>query len=400
MEPLDQRPNGDLVIVVAEPSPQRRDQIRASLPLLGDVVAIASLDELEHLPETDGSVGRVLILGPGLDVSDALRYAEKVEREALGTATLLVLDELDASRMREALRSGVDDVLTVSATEDEWSEAIARSRARSAAERTVRGNDTPGGPRGRIVTVFSTKGGCGRSLVASNLAILAAQVEEQRVALVDLDLQSGDLAVMLQLVPALSIYDAAQSASRLDSDAVEGYLTPHPTGVSLLAAPSEPSLADQVGAGAVSRLLELLREMFTLVVVDTASAFTEQVLAALDASDQVVLVGSMDVPSIKNLRMAVATLNQLGHPREHLRIVLNRADSKVGLRVSEVERSLGTSVDVRIPSSRDVPLSINQGTPLAGGRRRSTVVNAIEKLVPWALPDAATARRQRRRLTR
>jgi pilus assembly protein CpaE len=400
MGPSTERPNGDLVIVVAEPAPQRRDQIRASLPMLGDVVAVASLDEIDRLPEADGSVGRVLILGPGLDASEALRYAEKVEREAVGTATLLVMDELDASRMREALRSGVDDVLTVAATEDEWSEAIARSRARAAATRTVRGTEVPAGPRGRIVSVFSTKGGCGRSLVASNLAILASQVEGQRVVLVDLDLQSGDLAVMLQLVPALSIYDAAQSATRLDADGVEGYLTPHPSGVSLLSAPSEPSLADQVGAGAVSRLLELLREVFTLVVIDTASAFTEQVLAAIDASDQVVLIGSMDVPSIKNLRMAIGTLNQLGHPREHLRIVLNRSDSKVGLRVSEVERSLGTSVDVRIPSSRDVPLSINQGAPLAGGRRRSTVVNAIEKLVPWTVPDAGTDRRQRRRLSR
>jgi pilus assembly protein CpaE len=128
--------------------------------------------------------------------------------------------------------------------------------------------------------------------------------------------------------------------------------------------------------------------MFPLTVVDGPPMFTEQMLAAIDVSDEIVLVGSMDVPSIKNLKLAISTMVQLGHPREQLRIVLNRADSKVGLRAGEVEKSLGVQIDVQIPSSRDVPLSINQGTPLAVSRPRSPVVQAIGALADAVAPPA------------
>jgi pilus assembly protein CpaE len=212
-----------------------------------------------------------------------------------------------------------------------------------------------------MVSVFSTKGGCGKSLVASNLAVLAAERLKQPTALVDLDLQSGDLAIMFQVMPALSIYDAALDADRLDEQALEGYFTGHRSGVSLLAAPLEPSLAEQVEPEGVKAILDLLPAMFPLTIVDGPPLFTDQMLFALDVSDDIILVGSMDVPSIKNLKLAISTITQLGHPREQLKIVLNRADSKVGLRTNEVEKSLGVEIDVQIPSSRDVPLSINQG---------------------------------------
>jgi pilus assembly protein CpaE len=241
-----------------------------------------------------------------------------------------------------------------------------------------------------MVSVFSTKGGCGKSLVASNLAVLAAERLKQRTALVDLDLQSGDLAIMFQVMPALSIYDAALDADRLDQEALEGYFTGHRSGVSLLAAPLEPSLAEQVEPDGVKAILELLPSMFPLTIVDGPPLFTDQMLLALDVSDDIVLVGSMDVPSIKNLKLAISTITQLGHPREQLKIVLNRADSKVGLRTNEVEKSLGVEIDVQIPSSRDVPLSINQGTPLAMSRPRSPVVQAIAELLPAVLPGTAS----------
>jgi pilus assembly protein CpaE len=290
-------------------------------------------------------------------------------------------------------------VLTLDAPEPEWREAIARARGRLASGRGAAGGTLTAEPDdgGRLITVFSSKGGSGKSLVASNLAILLAQVTEEPVTLVDLDLQSGDLAIMLQLMPALSIYDAAQSATRLDVDALSGHLTPHRSGVSLLAAPMEPSLADQVDGSAVAQILGLLKGSTPLTIVDGPSSFTDQLLAAIDQSDLIILVGSMDVPSIKNLRLAMNTLGQLGIPREQLKIVLNRADSKVGLRSVDVEKSLGTQIDVMIPSSRDVPLSINQGAPLAVSRPRSPVVGAIRELIPAVVAQANKSGGRRRR---
>jgi pilus assembly protein CpaE len=373
------------VIVITDPHPEVRRQLADRVAQPDLTREVAGLAESQHVLEMDPDVAHIVVMGPSLGREETLRFAEKVEQGRGPVATLLVAETLEPQALREALRSGVDDVLTLDAADEEWLEAVKRAQARLATEGAAR-QSLPAGvddaAEGRIVTVFSTKGGCGKSLVASNLAVLAAEKTTDRIALVDLNLQSGDLAIMLQLMPALSIYDAAESVKRLDVEAIQGYMTMHRCGVSLLAAPMEPSLAEQVSPQAVSRILDLLRATYPLTIIDGPAMFTEQLLAALDKSDQVVLVGSMDVPSIKNLRLAINTLQQLGHPREHLKLVLNRADSKVGLRPQEVEKSLGAEIDVQIPSSRDVPLSINQGMPLALHRGRSPVVTAIDELLP------------------
>jgi pilus assembly protein CpaE len=372
------------VIVITDPHPEIRQRLADRVAQPDLTREVSGLAEAEQVLEADLDVANIVVLGPSLGREETLRFAEKAEQNRGPVATLLVAETLEPQALREALRSGVDDVLTLDASDEEWLEAVRRAQARLATEGASRETHPTGddAPEGRIVTVFSTKGGCGKSLVASNLAVLAAERATDRVALVDLNLQSGDLAIMFQLMPALSIYDAAESVKRLDVEAIQGYMTMHRCGVSLLAAPMEPSLAEQVSPEAVSRILELLRATYPLTIIDGPALFTEQLLAALDKSDQVVLVGSMDVPSIKNLRLAINTLQQLGHPRERLKLVLNRADSKVGLRPQEVEKSLGAEIDVQIPSSRDVPLSINQGMPLALNRGRSPVVTAIDELLP------------------
>ena len=383
------------MIIICDPDPVTRSSLTERVGSSTQFLEVGSLDSAADAADR-ATVACVVVLGPGLERDAMLEFAEKAERRRGELATVLVMRSLDSALLREAMRSGVDDVLTIDAAEDEWTEAIGRAEARLAAEAGPAGDAT--NDRGRMTAVFSTKGGSGKSLIASNLAVLARERLGEDVALVDLDLQSGDLAIMLQLMPALSLYDAAQVVDRLDAEALAGYFTAHRSGVQLLAAPVEPSLAEQVTPDAVTRILGMLPDMFPMTVIDGPPLFTDQMIAALDLADDVVLVGSMDVPSIKNLRTAISTLSQLGHPRDHLRIVLNRADSKVGLRTTEVEKSLGVQVDVQIPSSRDVPLSINQGTPLAMDRGKSPVVVAIRELVAelLPLPEEDGGRRARR----
>ena len=213
--------------------------------------------------------------------------------------------------------------------------------------------------------------------------------------MVDLDLQFGDLAIMLQLFPARTIYDAAQNLDRLDADALKGYLTPHRGQVFLLAAPLEPGLSETISAEAVAKIIRLMKRIYKYVIIDTPPSFTDHVLAALDESDESVLITSMDVPSIKNLKLSLQTLELLGFGRDRIRLVLNRADAKVGLRVQEVEKTLGTRIDVPIPSSREVPLSINRGTPLILEDPKSPVVASIMRLVDIIGASAPAAPKQK-----
>jgi pilus assembly protein CpaE len=233
----------------------------------------------------------------------------------------------------------------------------------------------------RVITIFSSKGGCGKSFVAANLAVALAKRTGEEVAMIDLDLQFGDLAIMLQLFPARTIFDAAQNLERLDTEALRGYLTPHRSKVFLMAAPLEPGLSETVSADSVTRIIRLMKETFKYVVIDTPPSFTDHVLVALDESDECVLMTSMDVPSIKNMKLSLQTLQLLGFGRERIRLVLNRADSKVGLTVQAVEKTLGTHVDVSIPSSRDVSVSINRGAPLVIDNPKSPVVSSIMKML-------------------
>jgi pilus assembly protein CpaE len=367
------------MIVVTDPDRGFQAHIGKFLPSAGDRHEVATTAELEHALAMASDTPAVVVFGPNVPLDDALQTAGWLQDRGSAVSTLLVTTGLSAEVLQAAMRAGVRDVLPDSFSGDQLQEALARSRdlAHRMAGTTADPAETS---KSKIVTVFSTKGGSGKSVVATNLAMLLAQTTGEPVVLVDLDLQSGDLAIMLQLMPAWTIYDAAENRDRLDGDALAGYLTPHRSGISLLAAPLEPALAETIGGETVQEILRLLADRFPYVIVDGPGQFTDQVIAALDVSHETVLMASLDVPSVKNLKLALQTFGQLGIGRERIHIVLNRADSKVGLRLQEVEKSLGTQVDVAIPSSREVPLSINQGAPLATEGKRSEVVASIQKL--------------------
>jgi pilus assembly protein CpaE len=324
-----------------------------------------------------GDVVDVVVVGSSVAFDDGVRVAERLTVDHPDIGVIVLTPTIGTQELRRALRAGVLDVLDDERTEGELRDAVERATTR----RAQLLHDEEPEHTGRIVLVFSTKGGCGTSVIASNLAVALAERSSGGVGLVDLALSSGDLAIMLQLLPAWSVHDAALQGPRLDREALQGYLTRHEqSGVSLLAAPTDPAAAEQVTAESVQHLLTLMRTLFPVTIVDTPSYFSDQLLAAIDVADEIVVVSSLDVPSVKNLKIALQTLEILHVGRDRIRIVLNRSDSAVGLRATEVERSLGTRVDVQVPSSRDVPVSVNQGTPIWLSKRRSSVANAIDEL--------------------
>jgi pilus assembly protein CpaE len=369
------------MIVLTDPDPGFHGRVAGQLR--DEVVDAGNLDKLEAmLTQHHGEVD-VVLLGPGVRAADAVKLAERVQKRAPEVSVLLVADALTSDVLTSAMRAGVRDILPAEFTGAQLADAVGRAQtlSRQIRERAGAPSDDGGDePECEIITVFSSKGGVGKSFLATNLGVLLAERTGQDVALVDLDLQFGDLAIMLQLFPARTMYDAAQNIQHLDADALTGYLAAHRSGVKLLAAPFEPGLAETIPADAVQRILRMLKQRARYIVVDCPAAFSEHVVAALDESDRAVLVTSMDVPSIKNLKLALQTLDLLGFARERIRLVLNRADTEVGLRVQEVEKTLGTTVDVSIPSGREVPLSINRGMPLVQEAQYSPVVLAISQL--------------------
>lgn len=337
---------------------------------------VASLEELKR-SLSDDTTEYAIVLGPSVDLEAAAALSDTLRVTRPATSVILIRRRVDTSVLAEALRSGMREVL-----EERDLAALGQAVMRAhqvweALHGPVSASDTVG--KGRQVTVFSPKGGVGKTTLAVNLA-LALSAEDRKVCLVDLDLGFGDVAITLQLFPARTLADAIPLESGLDADSLEPLLTPHRAGIQTLVAPVQPDAKDAIPASLVGKVLRLLRTNFDYVVVDTAPSFDEHVLQAIDETDELLLVTTLDVPTLKNVKIAVETLDLLNFPKEHRRLVLNRADDKVGLAPDKVESTLGMQISASIPTSPQVASSTNSGEPILASLPRHAVSKAVTAL--------------------
>jgi pilus assembly protein CpaE len=345
----------------------------------------------------------VLVLGPSCSLVPGVTGAEGLMARRPDVGAILIADDLSTEVFQRAMRSGVRDVLGSPVDTGQLNEAVRRvastiGAARSTVATVVNSplpDQEPAAP-GRVITVFSTKGGAGKSVLAANLGVILAQRADGPVALVDADLQFGDIAVMLKLAPQHTIVDAVASYERLDQGFLESLLATHqPSGLKVLPAPLEPAFADQIGAEQMNTIINLLRSFCSYVVVDTPAYFNDVVLGLIEESDDVLLVAGMDIPNIKNVKIGLQTLRLLNTPMNKIHLILNRANSKVKLEVSEVERTLQVKADALIPSDVVVPQSVNKGTPVVIDAPRSSIAKSLEQLADRFAPPVAAKKKRR-----
>jgi pilus assembly protein CpaE len=367
---------------------------------LGDMARAASFPNLGVLDsKTAPGVPMVVVLGPSFATTEALSAAVNTVKGRPEFVAVLVTEELSTSILQQAMRSGISDVIVLATAQEQLAEAVMRAGSQLAnvvvQPPVLAPLEEPAGKGGHVISVFSAKGGAGKSVVAANLAILLARRSDKPVALLDADLQFGDTAVMMKLSPQHTVVDAVNSIARLDVPLLKSLLVRHePSGVLVLPAPTEPAFADQVGANDMLKIIDLLREFCGYVVVDTPAHFNDVVLSVLEGSDDIVLVAGMDIPNIKNVKIGLQTLRLLGIPMTKLKLVLNRANSKVKLDIGEVERTLQMKADVLIPSDILVPRSVNKGVPLVIDEPKSNVAKSLEQLTDIFAP-AVSGRRSR-----
>ena len=379
------------MIVVVEPDALSQEALNAAAG--SAAVVVSDLDSAYRRINEAPDVELVLI-GPHVEIESALALAEamRLSRPTLGV--VLVRARIDTGTLTDALRAGVRDVVK-ERDQAGISAAVLRTLELARAARQQAGMAVADGEPselGRLITVFSAKGGAGKTTLSTNLAAALADGGKREVCLVDLDLAFGDVAIALQLFPAHTLSDAVPMMDSLDAQAVTALLTPHSPGLTTLVAPVEPGAADSIPAPLVGRVLRVLRQLFQFVVVDTPPAFTDHVLAAFDESDYVALLATLDIPALKNLKLTLETLDLLNYPRDRWRVVLNRADSKVGLQLAEVEKTLRVPISVEIPSSRSVPASINRGVPLVldePGHPVSVAIKRFAETLATGVPTKA-----------
>ena len=306
---------------------------------------------------------------------------------------VLVASALDMAVLRTALRIGYKDVVDAPVDRPKM-EAMLGLIEDQAQREILKDTKTQ---IGRIVTIMSPKGGAGKTMTAANVGLqLAMWGDPSRVVIVDADLQFGDICISMQIDPVHTIVEASRELEELDEELLRSLLSTHASGLRVLAAPLEPSLADEVSTQAVVRTLGLLKRMFDYVVVDTAPFLDEPVLSILERSDDVLLVVDMDLPSVKNAKLALDTLKLIKYPFERMKLVLNRVNSKARLDIGELERSLQLDVQAAISSDKLVPRAVNEGEPAVSLYPRSRVAKDLRSVAmlvvdPEVTPGAAAS---------
>lgn len=339
-----------------------------------------------QLLETPAMVGRALqenrsldlvVIGPDVPLDLACDLAESVRLDRPELGVVLIRHRLEVTSLSQALRSGVREVV---AADDMTTLADSVRRSRELTARMAGHVGSGGGPEGKIVTVFSAKGGVGKTTFATNLGAHMAMTN-LRVLLVDLDLAFGDVGISLQLLPKTTMMDVVAMSGHLDEQGLRSLITRHhASGLDTICAPTEPSDADRIPGHSITEVLRVGRRFYDVILVDTPPAFTEQVLAAFDVSDLMVLIATLDIPAVKNLRLTMETLDLLGTPAERRLVVLNRSDSKVGLRAEDVVAAIKQEITSTVPSSTDVPASVNRGVPIVIEEPRHPVTVALRHL--------------------
>lgn len=372
----------------------------------GGSTVVGTLAQLEdHLMRHPNEFAVVLGVSVGSDAATGFAERSRVQRPALGV--ILVRARIDSTVLAGALRAGMREVVEARDLTG-LAESVRRAHTVwQAMSQTAGHPEAAPAENGVLVTVFATKGGVGKSVVATNLAAAMAD-QRKRTCIVDLDIQNGDVAIMLQVSPTRSLADISAFAGVLDQGAVESMLTPHSERLSVVAAPIQLEGQENVSAESIGAMLHLLRSMFDVVVVDTSGSFDDPALQAIDQTDVLVLVGTLDIPALKGLKVATDTLDLLNLPREQWRLVLNRADARVGLSAKEFEKALGVDASVTIPSSRELLMAVNRGEPvvraypkdsvsksLTGFARTFTTATAVPAGDGADLPESPTSGRRK-----
>lgn len=354
-----------------------RDAERFRLALSDDVTVVDTLQSLvaavEERPEEE-----LVIIGADAPLTVATDVAERYRLERPTLGVILLRRRVEVQAMTEAIRAGIREVVTADDVE-----ALVQACSRSlAVSRQLRnqGSRTLESRRGRVVLVFGAKGGSGKTVVATNLAVALASHDAGRVCLVDLNLGSGDVGIAMQVEPLRTISDALGMQGGLDRDGVRSLVTPAGDRLDLLLAPRQPADAEFVTTQLVEEILGVLAETYDFVVIDSPPMLNDMVLACLDRADSHVLVTTLDILALRSLKVTLDTLDALGYLRARRHVVLNRCDTRVGLSAQDIEQVIGQTIEVRLPSSRDVPSSINRGVPLVRSNARHPFSRAISDL--------------------
>jgi pilus assembly protein CpaE len=379
-----------ITVVVADSTAASRQEMVSQLQKdRGLDVVSEARDGREALEVARSVRPNIIVIDGGITGLDVVTVVEEMQSASPDTGVIALLDTADFEMVRRLMRAGADDYIVKPAPMEDVLTALRTVHQNKQKQRAASGPqyNEAADTRGQVITVYSPQGGSGKTMLSANLGVamarsLNAKTIKGRIALLDLNLQFGDIDLMLNLAPENTIAGLAQkSQSGLDAELVEQYLTAHEdSGLRVLVAPSTPQYAESITVYTVEQVIESLRETYQYVLIDTPSQLQDTTLAALDAANHILLVATLDVLALHKTRTALEMLRQLYAP-EKIRVVLNRSNTEAGISLAQAEEALGVPLGGQIPSDgRIVVTSINEGKPFVISASESQIARRVTAL--------------------
>jgi pilus assembly protein CpaE len=371
-----------------------------------EIVVCTRMGAVAEVLEAEGPFD-VLVAGPSLGTRSGLARLRVIREDQPATSLLLAFSRRPDADLTDIVRTGAIDLVRLPVEGADLVDAVNRAlalsqvkaQAAAVAAATVAGQQSvgtdgmpaaaPGSTLARTFTISSATGGCGKTFYATNLAYFLTRYTGKRACIVDLDLQFGEVSTALRMRPKFTIFDALQREDTDEDDLrehIEEYTVQHETGVHILAAPREPSEADRISPPDVTRIVEAVRKNFDYVVIDTPPQLNELVLAAFDLSDGLYVMATLDLPSVRNMSVFLSTLERLKVSADNVKLILNKAESDVGIDIDQVTRLFPQGFESVLPYAKEVSRSINLGMPVMAASPQAEISRLMTSGMRSILP--------------
>jgi len=379
-------------VLVVEEEAGGLDSILESLSNVEYIEVVGETGDGEEAMDLIGSAGPDVVLVGAHVPGEGYKLAEKIRSDYPGISVIMVERELKEETMRKAIFAGATDVIVYPFTPSKLVDAIYRSSQVAKRNQAIQREKSPGSRKkyrqGQLITVFSTKGGVGKTFVATNLAVSLAQNTEEKVALLDLDLDFGNAALALNVMPRYTISDVINELRNLDQDLLESYLIPHRSGIKLLAANAYPQMAEFINAEQIEIIIKVLQAAYDYVVVDMPARFYDPVDPAFQQADLLMLVTTQDVATLRNLKASLTALNSLNYPKHKIKMLLNRAETRGDIKPKDVETTLNSELYAVLPVDyKAVNSSLNKGIPVVLLYPRAKISRSFQQLARRIIGD-------------
>ncbi|MBP1920798.1 AAA family ATPase [Youngiibacter multivorans] len=385
-------------VLVLEATQEERNTISEILSNVEYIILVGESDSEDEAVDfiEDNSVD-VVLLGAKVG-EDGYRIAEKISNEYPDIAIIMMEDDLKEETMHKAIFAGAKDVLIKPFTPSKLVDTIYRVNQLAKKKVMIHKEGSTKARRkstlGQVMTVFSTKGGVGKTFVSINLAVALAKNTGKRVVLVDLDLDFGNAALALNILPKFTLTDIVDDIRNIDADLIESYLIPHDSGIKVLPANAQPQMSEFINAEHIDIILRTLQSAFDYVVVDMPARFHDPVNPALAIADKLLIVTTPEVSTVRNVKAALITLNDLNYPKSKIRVVLNRHDNRGEIKPKDVEATLNMGIYATLAADyKDVISSLNQGIPIVIRNPRDAVTKDFISLAKKLVDDAGVKER-------